>query len=167
MANKLKLLLGLLIVFTIAGCSSEEAEKPAVEVKKESEPVKAEAEPEVEESTIDTAVFQYAKNVKVTDARDITQHIDLVVEMDEGQGAGLATQHVITQTYDFLQQKDIEGAKTVTVGIMQGDLRISQFTVDTSKFVAGENFITSVVEASKMDKMNSVVKEYGKSANLW
>lgn len=122
---------------------------------------------EHEETKIDTSAFIYAKNVDVTDARNITKHIDLVVHMNEGPTPGLATQHVFIQTYDFLQQDDIIGADSITIGIMQGDFRISQITVDLTKFEAGENLINSVLQASKIDKMNDDVKEYGKVMELW
>jgi ABC-type enterochelin transport system substrate-binding protein len=120
-----------------------------------------------EESGIDTSVFVYAEKVVVTDARDITDHIDLVVHMSEKPTPGLATQHVLTQTYDFLQQKDIQGAKTITIGVMQGDLRISQFTIDVAKFKPTDHLIKSVLAASTIDKMNDEVKEFGKTMELW
>lgn len=124
-------------------------------------------EPKKEESKIDTSVFVYAESVDVTDARDITQHINVVVHMSTEPTPGLATQHVFSQAYDFLQQEDIQGAKTVTIGVMQGDLRISQITIDVSKFTAGDNIIKSVLDASNIDKMIDEVKEYGKVMNLW
>lgn len=136
----------------------------AQETKKE-DPKKE--DPKEEESKVDTTVFVYAESVDVTDARDITQHIDIVVHMSNELTPGLATQHVFTQAYDFLQQKDIQGTKTVTIGVMQGDLRISQITIDVSKFKAGEHLVKSVLDASTIDKMNDDVKEFGKVMNLW
>lgn len=124
-------------------------------------------EPRKEKSKINTSVFAYAKSVNVTDARDITKHIDLIVNMSEEPTQGLVTQHVFTQSYDFLQQEDIKGAETVTIGVMHGKIRVAQITVDIKKFVAGDHFVKSVLEASKIDKMNDEVKKYGKTMELW
>lgn len=116
---------------------------------------------------IETSVFVYATKVDVTDARDITQHIDLVVHMNEQVKPGLATQHVFTQAYDFLQQDDIKGAKTITIGVMSGKFRVAQITVDMSKFKPEEHLIKSVLKASTIDKMYPEVKDYGKVMELW
>lgn len=116
---------------------------------------------------IDTSVFVYATKVDVTDARDITEHIDLVVHMNEDVKLGLATQHVFTQAYDFLQQDDIKGAKTVTIGVMSGNLRVAQITIEMSKFKPEGQLIKSVLEASSIDKMYPEVKDYGKVMELW
>jgi hypothetical protein len=177
MAKILKLLCGLLIIFTFAGCSAQKdaavketkPKKVEAEVVKpqEEQPAQPEQAAEPAQPSIDTSVFQYAKSVDVDDSRDIMQHINLVVNMSEDITAALATTHVFTQTYDFLQQKDIAGANTVTIGIMKGDIRVAQITVDVKKFKAGENYIQSVLQASKIDKMSSEVKEYGKSAGYW
>lgn len=69
------------------------------------------------EQVIDTSVFVYAEKVDVTDAREITNHVDVVVHMSENLKKGLAVQHVFGQTYEFLQQEDIKGAETVTIGV--------------------------------------------------
>ncbi|MBM7565758.1 hypothetical protein [Paenibacillus sacheonensis] len=122
---------------------------------------------ETADSKIDTSVFAYAESVDVNDARDINKHINLVVHMSDELKQGLATEHVIIQTYDFLQQSDIQGADTITIGVMVGAFRVSQITVDTKKFDAGENFIDSVLAASKIDKMTDDVKEYGKVMERW
>lgn len=117
---------------------------------------------QVDKKLISTEVFAYAKSVDVNDSRELTKHIDVVVHMHEELTAGLATQHVLTQTYDFLQQEDIKGAKTVTISVKQGDKRVSQFTVDVIKFKAGEHLIKSILDASTIDKMSDEVKEHGK-----
>lgn len=79
------------------------------------------------------------------------------------------TRHVILQTYDFLQQDRVKDAKTVTIGVMSGDMRITQITVDMSKFKVDEEkpMIEVVMEASKIDKMNDEVKKFGESLELW
>ncbi|MED1851867.1 hypothetical protein P4V33_09415 [Brevibacillus borstelensis] len=145
--------------------SSQVSSQPQNHVEAKPEESKPTTAPE--EPKIDTSVFAYADSVDVTDARDITQHIDLAVHMGEGPTPAMATQHVITQAYDFLQQKDIKGANTVTIGIMQQDIRIFQITVDLKKFKPGENFIKSVLSASKIEKMSDSVKEYGRATGFW
>ncbi|AJS59991.1 hypothetical protein [Paenibacillus sp. IHBB 10380] len=116
---------------------------------------------------INTSVFVYAEKVEVTDSRDITENIDLVVFVNENMAVGTATQRIIIQTYDFLQQGDIKGAKNVTIGLMSGEFRVFQFTVDVTKFKAGDNFIHSVLDASKIDKVRPDVDEFGKAADFW
>lgn len=167
--------------------STQETAKIVPEVKPETVPVPevvSEVVPEVPVETtttpevpveevadikpeINTSVFVYAEKVDVTDARDITEHINLAVFMSDKLTTGLATQHVISQAYDFLQQDDIKGAKTVTIGVMSGKFRVAQFTVDMNKFKAGEHLINSVLDASEIDKMYPEVQEYGKVMELW
>jgi hypothetical protein len=175
------LALGLLV-----GCSDSETTKEKEEdVKVESaeteevvdasetttEVVEEEVEEEVveEEATIDTSVFAYAKDVEITDARDITKHITLVVHMSEATKTGMAAQHVLSQAYDFLQQTDIEGAETITFGVMQADTRILQLTTNVKEFVPidSESMAKCVLKASTIDKMNPEVEEYGKVMELW
>ncbi|UNK20450.1 hypothetical protein MNQ98_10735 [Paenibacillus sp. N3/727] len=141
--------------------------KPSTETTETDSATKVEDNTSDQEPKIDTAVFVYADKVDITDSRDITEHIDVVVHMKEEVKPGLATQHVFTQTYEFLQQKDIEGANTITIGVMSGDLRVAQITVNLSEFKAGDHFINSVLEASKIDKMTDEVKEYGNTMELW
>lgn len=120
-----------------------------------------------DKSNIDVSAFGFAENVEVTDARDITQHINLVVNLKSDVKPGAATQHVLIQTYEFLQQKDIKGANTITIGVMVGDIRVSQFTINVKKFKAGEQLIPSVLSAGQIDKMSTEVKEYGELMDLW
>lgn len=147
------------------GSSIDEVVVEASETNETKEDTTVASAPEVPQ--IDTSVFVYAQDVKVTDALDITKHIDVVVYMSEDVGKGLAVQHVFTQLYDFLQQTKVKEAETVTVGIMSGDFRIAQITVDMGKFEAGEHFIRSVMDASKIDKMDDDIREYGESLELW
>ncbi|MED4299735.1 hypothetical protein P9204_04385 [Geobacillus stearothermophilus] len=153
--------------------SDEPKSKPAVAQPKEKkeEPKKAEVKKEEpakkEESKIDNSVFKYAEKVDITDARDITKHIDVVVHMSKELTPGLATRHVFAQTYDFLQQDDIKGADTITIGVMQGEIRVAQITVDVKKFQPGDQIIQSVLKAATIDKMRPEVKEFGKVTNLW
>lgn len=116
---------------------------------------------------IDTSVFIYATDVEVTDALEITEHIDVVVHMSEKVKKGLAVHHVISQMYNFLQQDKVKAAKTVTIGVMSGNLRVAQLTVDMNKFEAGEHIINSVMDASKIDKMDDEVRDYGEVMELW
>lgn len=116
---------------------------------------------------IDTSVFSYAESVDVDDTRKVNKHINLIVNMNEGPTAGLATEHVLLQTYDFLQQEDIKGADIVTISINQNDTLISKITVDSRKFKAGEHLINSVLAASKIDHMNDDVVEYGEALERW
>jgi hypothetical protein len=172
--------LGLLV-----GCSDAETTKETIKVEdNEMEEVVVEEEtsepheettdttPVDEEekvASIDTSVFAYAESVDVTDARDITKHIDLVVNMSTEPTPGLAVQHVVSQTYRFLQQEDIIGADTITIGVMQDGTRTAQYTVEVSKFipVPDKSMVKCVLEASTIDKMNDEVKEFGAVMEMW
>ncbi|WP_064199904.1 hypothetical protein [Brevibacillus brevis] len=181
---------GLLVTsLAIVGCSEQQqvgkqevevAQEQTMQTATETKPIEQKVDTSItktqeekatevksEESKISTEVFVYAKSVDINDSRELTQHIDVVVHMHEELTDGLATQHVLTQTYDFLQQEDIKGAKTVTIGVEQGDNRVSQFTVDVAKFKAGEHLIKSILDASTIDKMSDEVKEHGKIMELW
>jgi hypothetical protein len=178
--------ISLLCLGLLVGCSNSESTKEKEEgVKLESteteevvdasetttDVVEEVVEEEVveEKPTIDTSVFAYAESVDVTDARDITKHINLVVNMSTDPTPGLAVQHVVSQAYRFLQQEDITGADTVTIGIMQDGIRTAQITTEVSKFVPipDKSMIKCVLEASTIDKMNPEVEEYGKVMELW
>lgn len=70
----------------------------------------------IEETTgIDTTLFEYAKSVEVTNARDITKHITLKINLNDGAEVGLGTLYVLNQTYDSLEQDDIVGIETITI----------------------------------------------------
>lgn len=153
---------GVILALSLTACSEEDSAET-----KPAKAVEVAVGKEKKESNIDTSVFEYAKNVEVTDSRESTQHINLVASMDPEMGPGLAVQHVVKQSYDFIQQSDVEGADKITVGIMQGDTRIAQYTVDTAKFTAGEDKIDSVIAASKIEKMESTAKEYGATTGKW
>lgn len=161
MKKYLTVLFGIIFAVITTGCSGQTESKPAAE------PKTVEKETPVATSNIDTSVFAYADSVDVTDSRDTTKHVDVVVHMSEELTPALATQHVFKQAYDFLQQADIKGAKTVTIGVMVGDFRVAQITVDTAKFKAGEDYIKSVIQASKIDKMTPEVESYGKETQKW
>jgi hypothetical protein len=175
------LALGLLVGCSDSESTKEKEEKVKVEnteteeveeaAETTTEVVEEEVEEEVveEEATIDTSVFAYAKDVEITDARDITKHITLVVHMSEETKTGMAAQHVLSQAYDFLQQEDIEGAETITFGVMQADTRILQLTTNVKEFVPidSESMAKCVLKASTIDKMNPEVEEYGKVMELW
>lgn len=164
MKKYLMVFIGIIFAVIMTGCSGDNEPKPAAEPKtvEKDTPVTPAAT-----SNIDTSVFSYAESVDVTDSRDTAKHIDVVVHMSDELTPELATQHVFKQAYDFLQQADIKGAETVTIGVMNGDFRVAQITVDTAKFKAGENYFQSVMKASKIDKMNPEVKTYGKETGNW
>jgi hypothetical protein len=182
-----KWVIGLLTLGLLVGCSDSETTKETIKVEdNETEEVAVEEEisepeeettdttaveeEEVEEvASIDTSVFAYAESVDVTDARDITKHIDLVVNMSTDPPPGLAVQHVVSQAYRFLQQEDITGADTITIGVMQDGIRTTQFTVEVSKFSPDpdKSMVKCVLEASTIDKMNDEVKEFGAVMEMW
>lgn len=171
----LTVLSGMLLI----GCSAEETtnEEPKEEkvvkeekpVEKEEKKVEPKEEVKKEEPEIATDVFSYAEKVEVTDAIDTNQHVTVFVFMSEELTPGLATQHVVNQTYDFLQQTDIEGAKTISVNVKQGELKIAMYTVNKDQFVPNDSepMASVVMKASTMEFMVPEVEEYGKTMELW
>ncbi|WP_147536109.1 hypothetical protein [Bacillus marasmi] len=174
-----KLFLLCFAALFLAACGSDEVvkedpkekteqvkEKKSSEKKEESKKKDA---PKKEEAKINTSVFAYAKKVEVTDARDITQHITVFVHMSEKVTPGLATQHVFNQTYNFIQQADLDGAKTVTIAVKQGDIKIAQITVNKEDFTPNdtEPMIKLVLAASTIDSMVPEVKEFGVATGNW
>jgi hypothetical protein len=82
--------------------------------------------------------------------------------MSEELTPELAVQHVLTQTYDFLQQPDVEGADTFTIAVMQGDERIYQIKTDKTKFVTDDNIPMSklVLDASVVEKTSPEIDQF-------
>ncbi|WP_028390624.1 hypothetical protein [Bacillus cihuensis] len=138
--------------------------KEAAQKDKEQEKLKAEAE-----RKIDTSIFEYAKQIEVTDAIDINQHVTVVVTMDSKTPPGLATQHVVNQTYDFLQQDDIKDAKTISINVKQGEQKIAMFSVNKDEFKPNDDEPMSdlVMAASTMEFMTPEVKEFGETMDSW
>lgn len=162
-------------IFTITNMteSPDKIELHELTTKKENEAVATETVPvnksTVTESEIDTTVFEYALATEVTDAIDINDHVTVFVEMREDISPGLATQHVVNQTYDFIQQDDVIDAKTITIAVKQGDIKIAQFTVNTANFVPNDDIPMTqlVMTASEIDFMTDEVKEFGKTMEAW
>lgn len=157
----LPLVVMMVLAMIVSGCSSN---KDAID-KQEPKPTAVQSDVSKAEPQIDTKVFQYASKVDITDARSITKHITVTVFMSDDLTQPLATQHVINQSYRFLQQEDIKGANTVTIGVMHGNLRVFQYTVDMTKFKPnGSEPMTNVVlKASKVEKMSPDVEVYAKA----
>lgn len=147
----------------------EKDEFSATEQTTESEPDDVSEELTEEESTINTDVFAYATKTEVTDAIDINDHVTVFVYMSEELTPGLASQHVLNHTYDFIQQEDVKDAKTISINVKQGDTKIFQFTVDTTKFKTDDEIPMSdlVLEASKVEFMTDEVKEFGEIMEMW
>jgi outer membrane biosynthesis protein TonB len=163
---------------------AEEAEKAAKQKEEEEEEEEADKKAEAEKAKkkqeavdkskaeakeIDTAIFAYAEKVDVTNAIDTTQHVTVFVTMNNEVKPGLAAQHVVNQTYDFLQQSDLTGAKTVTIAVKQSDTKIMQFTVNKDSFVPIDDVPMSecVMKASKIDSMTPEVEEFGVVMESW
>ncbi|QGG51533.1 hypothetical protein [Lysinibacillus pakistanensis] len=118
---------------------------------------------------IDTSVFEYAQAVDVTDAIDLNNHVTLIISMSEAINPGLATQHIVNQMYDFVQQVDVKGAKTIGINVKQGTKKIAQFTVYTDKFAPNDNepMSDAVIAASEIEFMTDEVKIFGKTIASW
>lgn len=124
---------------------------------------------EASESKIDTSVFEYATNIEVTDAIEINQHVTVKLAISEDSKPGMQVQNIITQTFDFLQQEDIKEAKTITIFVVQDDIKVAQYTVNKEKFIPNEtdSMVDLVLQASEIEQMSEEVKQHGEALELW
>lgn len=120
-------------------------------------------------TVIDTSVFEHAINVEVDDARELTKHITLKIDLANDSQAGLGTLNVLTQTFDFLEQDDIKGADTIAILVRVNDIKVSQFTVHTAKFKPDDitPMADLVLAASDIDFVTPEVKSFGETMELW
>ncbi|QQP11532.1 hypothetical protein FJQ98_20385 [Lysinibacillus agricola] len=157
--------------------AKEEEERKAKEAEEKAKLAKEQEEVDKEEPTtaekskpiINTSVFEYAQAVDVTDAIDLNNHVTLIISMSEAISPGLATQHVVNQVYDFVQQVDVKGAKTIGINVKQGANKIAQFTVYTDKLVPNDDepMSDAVIVASEIEFMTDEVKAFGKTIGSW
>ncbi|MBM7717293.1 hypothetical protein JOC94_004318 [Bacillus thermophilus] len=90
------------------------------------------------------------------------------VDMSEDLKPGLAFQHVVNQSYDFIQQDDIEGAKTVGINVRQGGNKIAIYTVDRDKFQPNDNepMADLVMDASVVEMALPEVEEFADTMEI-
>lgn len=168
----------LMITFAQFTDSTKEQAKGEPMEKPDEQPVVKIAKDEVEEevkdeepkkANISTYVFEYAQKVEVIDAIELNDHVTVFIDMSSGPTPGLATQQVVNQTYDFIQQDDLAGAKTVSINVRQKGNKIAMFTVDMSKFVPNDDepMAQAVIAASDVEFMTDEVKEFGKVIDSW
>ncbi|KZR58369.1 hypothetical protein [Pseudobacillus badius] len=149
----------------------EELAKKEAEKKQKQEIKQTESKTEKleKEEVIDTSVFEKAKKIEITDAIDITQHVTVFVDIPNKNVAGQSVINVLSQTYDFLQQDDMTGAKTVTIAVRQNGIKIAQFTIDKDQFVPDDNqpMAGQVLKAAEIETLSNEVREYGSVMELW
>ncbi|MEH7116892.1 hypothetical protein V7128_05620 [Neobacillus vireti] len=154
-----KLLVGMLAFGLLTGCSNS-VEKPA-EPKEKVEAAVVKKKPVQETGTLKEALkkFHNIKVKEVTDARKTTGHINLVVSISEEVGAGSYAGGVFGDTQDFIKTLK-EKPKTITVGVMQGDIRVLQYTTDVAKFKPMKNEMKAVFQASTIEKQTPEVEKF-------
>lgn len=148
----------------------EELAKKEAEEKRKQEAKQTEPKTEKpEKAEIDTSVYKYAEKVEVTDAIDITQHVTVFVDIPNENVPGQSVINVLSDTYDFLQQDDMSGAKTVTIAVRQNGIKIAQFTINKDKFVPDDDqpMAGQVVKAAEIETLSNEVREYGSVMELW
>ena len=164
------------LIIASSGCNQDDSEgskdrenEVLKETSEKEEDKKSEEEKQSKKDTIDTSVFIYAKSVNVTNAIDITEHVTVQIEAHEETNPGLAVQHILSQTFDFLQQEDLNGAKTVTIFVNHKNDKVMQITVNKDDFTPNDTdpMISLVLEASEIEKMTPEVKEHGKIMGTW
>ncbi|MEK3976029.1 hypothetical protein [Psychrobacillus sp. FSL K6-1267] len=121
------------------------------------------------EPDIDTSIFEYVTDVELTDAIDINQHLTVKLNISEEAQPGMAVQNILKQTFDFIQQDDLEEAKTITIIVSQNDKKITQYTVQKDKFFPNDNDPMSglILDASEVEFMSDEVKAFGKDTGSW
>lgn len=178
----------ILLVMLLAACGEEDAE-PTKDDQKDKETDQVEevsAEPEEdteeegkdtkdaddtksEESEIDTSMYEYAEDIEVKDALELNDHITLMIDMPEDNTQGLTFQHVVNQTYDFLQQDSAKEAKTIGINIRQGGNKIAMFTVHPDEFKTDDDDIAMadlVLDASVVNMALPEIEEYAKDMDM-
>lgn len=176
----MKKCLGLFLIggMLLTGCSEKKDEQlvdkvadtpPPVEEKNNDAVAPVITEPDVAVTSINTSVFEHAKSVEVTNARDLNKHITLKVDLANTTNPGQGTLNVLTQTFDFLHQNDVVGAETITVFVRVNDIKVSQFKIHTAKFKPNDNdpMAGLVLEASDIEFLTPEVKSYGETFELW
>lgn len=120
-----------------------------------------------EEHSINTSVFEYAKNVEVTDAREQNKHITLKIDLADDANPGQGTLNILSQTFDFLEQQI--GFDTLTILVRVSDVKVSQFKIHTEKFQPNEDdpMANLVLEASEIEFLTPEVKSFGETMELW
>lgn len=110
-----KLLVGLLALGLLFGCTKYENGKPVDSQAKEEE-VKKEKD---DSGTLKEALKQFnnGKVEDVTDARETTGHITVNIKLDDNTGARSQAGGIITNTYKFINALK-EKPKTVTVMVL-------------------------------------------------
>lgn len=154
-----KLFMVIMATGILTACSEE-----ATEPEKPEEATQQVETNQPEQNQIDTSVYEYASNVDVTNARDINNHITLMIDM-KTENRGMAFQHVLNQTYDFLQQPDIEGAETIGINVRVDDVKIGMFTAYPDKFIPNDNepMSDAVLAASEIEMMTEDVEKFGET----
>ncbi|MBD7969580.1 hypothetical protein [Paenibacillus gallinarum] len=160
------------VIQTEDNTTNEDAKSADDEINSDTKTLVEETETEEvvvsESQDIDTSIFIYANEVEVTDNLD---HIKVVIHMSEDFDKGKAVHHALNEIYFFLQQDRVKEVNTATFEVMSGDITITQLTVDISKFEPGEfiieKMIDSVMNATKIDKMDDEVRGYGENLKFW
>jgi|SRR5690625_1521574 len=120
------------------------------------------------EVVIDTSMYEYSKDVQVTDAIDINNYVSLMIEMNDNLNPGLAFQHATTQTYEFLQQEALQGADKVGINIILEGQKIAMYEVDLNEFKPkdDESMAQLVLDAAIMEMITPEVHEYTQTMGL-
>lgn len=180
--RKYLVILSLAMILVLTACGSEDGKKEsenkalskeedAVEVKEIEEEEKEEEEEaeKVEEAIdIDTSMYEYSKEVKVTDAMEINDYVSLIIQMNDGLNPGLAFQHATNQTYDFLQQDALQAAEKVGINIILNDQKIAMYEITLAEFETNdeESMAQLVLDAAVMQMIQPEVEEYAETMEL-
>ncbi len=142
---------------------TEEPETEEIEVEES-----AESEPDLKEDEIDISMYEYSKDVKITDAIDLNDYVSLIIEMNDNLEPGLAFQHATNQTYDFLMQDAIEGADKVGINIILNDRKIAMYEVNLADFKTNDDepMAQLVLDAAIVEVMVPEVKDYAEIMEL-
>lgn len=120
------------------------------------------------EKKIDISMYEYTENIDVTDAIEINNHITLMIEMDPSTKPGLAFQHVLNNTYDFLLQDIVQQADTVGINVIQNGVKLAMFTVHPKEFTPNDEIPMAdlVLEASVVEMITPELEEYAEVMEL-
>lgn len=167
----------LAAIFLLTACGETEEEKQVEE--KEGSKVESEESENIQEirdrdseqtaeTEIDTSMYEYAKNVQVTDAIDINNYVSLIIEMNDELTPGMAFQHATNQTYDFLLQDTIQEAEKVGINILLNEQKIAMYEITRNDFVENNDkpMAQLVLDAATVQLMVPEVEQHAEIMEL-
>jgi len=167
--------LAAFLLLTACGDTGDEAQVVEKEVSKveteeteENQEAQDKDSEQLAETEIDTSMYEYVKNVQVTDAIDINSYESLIIEMNDELTPGMAFQHATNQTYDFLLQDAIQEVDKVGINILLNEQKIAMYEITRNDFVENDDkpMAQLVLDAATVQLMVPEVEQHAEIMEL-